>query len=310
MAANHTGGASLRLGNVDRITPSPERNLIANMLGLITGMGIMTCCTGAPFRAVDMEEMQVIDTIPETCQVISGLALGYFLVVAAKAEIIVFGCIGGIKIHGIKPRQQFGVFRAMGIVTGSTVTGLYRPMPIFTGSNRFPQLGMAGEAHLLHGIFQEIGIIGRMGPVTGNTLPFAHRGMLSCRSRDGLVYFRTNLLVALGAERPAFFLQHIFRLRTVRIVTIGAIVFGRSMDILHGELSLAVIMTFETQFPIGRGGNKKFGIGGRMGAMTSNTITFFHRPMLILFLKNGAFVTGVAEGAYRIALTLELESHT
>lgn len=65
MASHHTGGPSLGLGNIDRITPSPKGYFVANMLGLVTGMGIMTSRTGPSLFTIDMEIVQIVTAVPE-----------------------------------------------------------------------------------------------------------------------------------------------------------------------------------------------------------------------------------------------------
>jgi hypothetical protein len=68
MASHHAGAAVFGFGVLDRIGPPAERNFLAYMLGLRTGVGAVAGRTGAPLLAVDVEKMEIVFAVAEIGQ--------------------------------------------------------------------------------------------------------------------------------------------------------------------------------------------------------------------------------------------------
>ena len=149
MATHHTGCTILSLSDRNGVRPGAKGDFGTNMLRLDTGVGIMAGHTVAALLHIYMEIMQVVFAIPEICQGLGELLLGYILVVAAKTKLIVFRPILCIKLFREILVENPSVLRAMDIMTGHTVTCLDRSMAEITSRYIVGQLIVAGKTQLL-----------------------------------------------------------------------------------------------------------------------------------------------------------------
>ena len=152
MTADHARTTVDGFGKTNRITPSPKRNLVSDMLGLITGMGIVTGCTGPALYVIYMKKVEIVTAVPKVGQGFSSLASGNITIVAAKTEVVSVLIIRAIETNWIETGQQPDILRTMDIVTSGTITGFNRPVPVLALGDDLAQIGVAVQAHLLHGI--------------------------------------------------------------------------------------------------------------------------------------------------------------
>lgn len=146
MTTDDAGAARCGLGQINRVTPGTERHLIADMLGLTAGVGIMAGRADPPFLIINMEIMEVVVPIPETGKGNGPFRAGNIGIVAAKTEIVFMVVITTVKLGRIKAGQQFRVQRPVDIMAGRTVAGLDRPVPVAAPSDNLPELGVTGHA--------------------------------------------------------------------------------------------------------------------------------------------------------------------
>lgn len=297
MTTDHAGAAGSGLRQIDRITPGPEGHLVANMLGLIAGMGIMTGRADPAFLAVDMEKMEVVVAVPETGKGGGALRPGDITIVAAEAKIVFVLVVGAVELRRIVAGQQFIIQGTMDIMTGRAIAGLDRTVPVAARTDDLAELGVTAETQLLHGVAQQRGVPGRMRPMTLDTQPLADRRVFYLGAVDCPVDFRGGLPVAAGAKGPARLFEHVLGFGAVGVMAGYAALRGRGMDILHREILLAVLVALKAEGAARQRGNQQRLVVGGMGPVAGEAIALGHRSMLAFPGKHALIVTGKTEAA-------------
>lgn len=154
MATHHAGGAVLGFSEGYGIRPGAKGHLLADMLRLGAGMGVMAGDTAPPLLHVDMKIMEIIFPVPEVGEGLGEFLLGDILVVTAETELIILRSVFFVELLGKILGKYPGVIRAMDIMAGHTVTGLHRAMAEITAGHLVGQLIMAGETELLGALLQ------------------------------------------------------------------------------------------------------------------------------------------------------------
>lgn len=206
MAAHHARSAGFGLGHGNGVRPGAEWNLLADMLCLAAGMGIVASNTVSALLHIDMKKVQIVFTIPEIGESAGEFILGYLLVMAAKTQVIILRTVILVKLLGIIPHKNPTVLGAMHLVTGHAITGLNRTMLRLAAGDIVAQLVMAGETQLCRGFFQQSFLVGGMSPMTLRTLPLVNGGVLKGGGFNITVNSRTQLLMTFSAECAAFFM--------------------------------------------------------------------------------------------------------
>ena len=153
MTTNHARTTVDGFGKTNRITPSTKRHLVSDMFSLTTGMGIMTGRTDPAFMVIYMKKVEVISAVPKISQGFGSFGPGNIPVVAAKTKIIGVLSITTIELSRIETGQQSIILGTMDIMTSGTIPGFNRPVPILTLGDDLAQIGVAVQAHLLHGFY-------------------------------------------------------------------------------------------------------------------------------------------------------------
>jgi hypothetical protein len=101
VASRHAGSTIPVLSEVYREHPRfAEGNFIADMLGLITRMHLVTGTAGPSFFPVHVQKMQVPVTVAKAGQIRCKPFGGNITVVAIEANSVVFGGIGNVEFCG------------------------------------------------------------------------------------------------------------------------------------------------------------------------------------------------------------------